>query len=64
MVILYNNVQIWSSDKQHSLKEHQLAQAVVLVITEVSHTLEYFNSIYSTNSLFLSSWKKKIQFKK
>lgn len=63
-VILYSNLQIWSSDKQRSLKEHQLAQAVVLVVIEVSQTLGDFNTICSTNSLILSSCKKKkFQFK-
>lgn len=59
-VILYSNLQIWSSDKQRSLKEHQLAQAVALVVTEESQTLGDFNTICSTNSLILSSYKKKI----
>lgn len=58
-VILYSNLQIWSSDKQRSLKEHQLAQAVVLVVTEVTQTLGDFNTICSTNSLILSSCKEK-----
>lgn len=58
MVILHSNLQIWSSDKQCSLKEHQLAQAVVLVVTEVSQSLGDFNTICSTNSLILPSWKK------